>query len=244
MSTRPTDRRRKGFGAACLSALALPAIVMVGSLGLSYQSSTARRFTSSVWMSYLGLELAEAAVAEASHVLTPADLFDPQLFGEVSRSKDPAKTLLTAMVADKLPAEISTREYRDVLDESGGLACRMLTAFMFPRSVKPRIVKVPGLALALAKRNPGVLTESPEDLQVVCRPLSFRREYYSNVGGWVNWGVVQFVVTVRTRELKGISAHRLLVDRRFTLESDPKPGEEMLKVSSQNLRTSIAQEDR
>ena len=51
MSVKSTDARsRKGFGIPTLMALALPAIIMVGSMALSYQSSTARRFTSSIWI--------------------------------------------------------------------------------------------------------------------------------------------------------------------------------------------------
>ena len=235
--------RRRGFGVACVAALTLPAMIWVGSVGLSYQSSTARRFTSTVWMSYMGLELGEAAIAEASHVLKPADLFDPQVFPAVAATEDPAPVLLKAMVADQLPADLIGRDYRVITDEAGAEACKMLVAFRFPARAA-RTVRVPGLARKLAAQNPGVLLDTPEDLAVQVRPLSFRREYYSAVHSWVNWGVVQFGVTVRTRELKGISAHHLRVDRRFTLKSGPAKGEEVLQVSSHNLRTFVVQEDR
>lgn len=228
---------------ACVAVLTLPAMMMVGSLGLSFQSSTARLFTSTVWMSYLGLELGEAAIAEAAHCLKPEDVFDRALLPEVASAADPAAVLICAMVEDKLPAAIVDREYRDILDQSGTVAAHMNVAFRFPRAVKPRWVPVPGLARKLAAENRGVLVDSPTDLAVAARPLSFRREFYKERGYWVNWGVVRFAVTVRTRELKGVTAHRLLVDRRFTLKSRPEPGEEMLKVSSQNLRTAVVQED-
>jgi hypothetical protein len=138
---------------------------------------------------------------------------------------------------------ISQRDYRNVNRADGSLACRMLVAFRFPER-PPVTVKVPGLARKLARENPGIILASGSDLEVTARPISFRREYYTSVNGWVNWGVVQFTVTVRTRELKGLSTHRLIVDRRFTLKSLPQKGEEILGVASQNLRASVIQEDK
>lgn len=226
-----------------MAALSLPAIVMVGAMALSLQSSTARRFTSTVWMSYVGLELAEAAIAEASHVLKPADIFAPELFGNVARTSDPASELAKMMVADSLPPAITNKAYREIRDDAGALAAKMLVAFMVPQA-RPTFVQVPGLARKLAAENQGVLLDRPEDLAVRVRPLSFRRDFLAREEAWVNWGVVQFSVKVRTRELKGITTHTLLVDRRFTLRANPPAGSEIVKVSSQNLRTTVLQEDR
>lgn len=226
-----------------MAALSLPAIVMVGAMALSFQSSTARRFTSTVWMSYVGLELAEAAIAEASHVLRPADIFAPELFGGIATSADPANDLAKMMVADSLPAAIKNKAYREIRNDAGGLAANMLVAFVVPQA-KPTFVQVPGLARKLAAENRGVLMDQPEDLAVRVRPLSFRRDFLAREESWVNWGVVQFSVKVRTRELKGVSTHTLLVDRRFTLRASPPAGSEIVKVSSQNLRTTVIQEDR
>lgn len=231
---------RRGFGVACLAALTLPAVMMVGSLGLSFQASTARVFTSTVWMSYVGLELCEAAIAEAAHFLEPADVFDPALFPEVSRAVDPGLVLLTQMVDDRLP-DVPGRAYRTIEDETGAEAARMLVAFTFPKFT--RVVKGRGLARKLAAENRGVLLDRPEDLRVTVTPLSFRRDYYAREMQWRNWGVVQFAVSVRTRELKGVSIHRLRVDRRFTLKSKLEPGAEAMTVSSHNLRTFVSQED-
>lgn len=241
MSTRRTER--KGFGVACLAALSLPAIVLVGSMALSFQSSTARRFTSTVWMSYVGLELAEAAVAEASHFVKPADIFNEELFGAVARAQDPATELAKLMVADTLPSGISQKAYREIQDLAGAPVAKMLVAFCVPQA-KPTFVQVPGLAKKLAAENRGILLDQPDDLKVYVRPLSFRREFISRQETWVNWGVVQFSVKVRTRELKGLSTHTLLVDRRFTLRPNQPAGAEVVKISSQNLRTSVTQEDR
>lgn len=233
---------RRGIGVACVAVLTLPAVMMVGSMGLSFQASTARVFTSTVWMSYLGLELCEAAVAEASHFLEPADVFDPALFPEVAQATDPGAVLLTRMFDDRLPA-VPGRAYRSIEDDTGTEVCKMLVAFTFPRPAKPRVVKGRGLARKLAAANRGVLLDRPDDLQVTVTPLSFRREYVAADLKWRNWGVVQFAVHVRTRELKGISVHRLRVDRRFTLKSKLKPGAEAMTVSSHNLRTFVVQED-
>jgi hypothetical protein len=219
--------------------MTLPAVILIGSLALSFQSSTVRRFTSTVWMSYVGLELAEAAIAEASHFLQPADLFDRSLFPVVASSADPGGELVKSMVAGDLPSQL-TCAYRDVLRADGTLADHMQVGFLFPDR-PPVKVKVPGLARRLARDTPGILLDSDSDLLVRARPLSFRREYYMNVGGWVNWGVVQFTVDVRTRDMKGLSAHRLIVDRRFTLRPQSAEGEEILVVASQNLRTSVVQ---
>ena len=241
MSTRRTDRQ--GFGVATLAALSLPALVLVGSMALSFQSSTARRFTSTVWMSYVGLELAEAAVAEASHFLKPADIFADELFGGVGRHADPANELARMMVADALPPLITQKAYREVQDQSGATVAKMLVAFVVPQA-KPTFVQVPGLARKLAAENRGVLLDRPEDLAVRVRPLSFRREFIARDESWVNWGVVQFSVKVRTRELRGISTHTLLVDRRFSLRTGQPAGAELVKVSSQNLRATVTKEDR
>jgi hypothetical protein len=234
---------RKGFGVAVIAALSLPAVVLVGSMALSFQSSTARRFTSTVWMSYVGLELAEAAVAEASHFLKPADIFNEELFGGVARAQDPATELAKMMVADTLPRAIDQKAYREIQDLAGAPVAKMLVAFRVPQA-RPTWVQGRGLAKKLAAENRGILLDQPDDLKVYVRPLSFRREFISRNETWVNWGVVQFSVKVRCRELRGISTHTLLVDRRFSLRSNVPAGEEIVKVSSQNLRTTVTQEDR
>lgn len=239
MSTKCIDRQTRGFGVASLAVLTLPVVILVGGMGLSFQSSTARSFTSTVWMSYLGLELAEAAVAEASHFLKPSDVL-AAVYPDVDGDADPASTLVQAMAADKVPGGVLQPDYRTIEDAGGNPESKLLVGFHFPDAAA-HAVPGQGLARTLAAENPGVV--DPQSIVVTARPLSFRREFRKG-WGWVNWGVVQFTVTVKTRELKGISAHTLCVDRRFTLKVRPKKGEEILTVSSRNLRTTIIQEDR
>jgi hypothetical protein len=214
---------------------------MVGSLALSFQSSSTRRFSSSVWMSYVGLETAEAAIAEAAHFLRPEDVFPEARFGKPPAGVDFTTHLLKAMIDDRLDLlDPGLKEYRAVKRSDGSEAYRMLTAFRFPAGERP--VRTSGLAAKLARENPGVKLVPGADLSVSVRPLSFRREYYEQVRGWVNWGVVQFRTRVAVSELSGTVIHELRVDRRFTMKPAGPGVREILKVSSRNLRTTATRE--
>lgn len=263
---RPTNRR--GIGAATMLSLAVPGILLASGLALALQSSSARRFTSSAWASYVAGELAEGALAEAAHATTVSDLFDPAVFGTAPKPEVFAEWLLKRMVEDQAPRDATTdllpnlprdrREYRAVM--RGGETVRtMFTAFRFP--ARRVTVKVPGVARKIAARNPGVRVERPADLAVTLSPISFRREYYTRTdlrfadpmprAGmreapgpgelWVSWGVVRLAVRVRVDDLRGPVTHELEVDRRFTIRSDVKPGEDALKISSVNLRAAMRQ---
>jgi len=149
------------------------------------------------------------------------------------------------------------RESRSILDSTipaagNQEAYRMLTAFTFPRRVVK--VEVPGIAKKIAQDMAGVILDQPAALDVEARPLRFRREYYQKLknregtvsltaGTWVSWGVVQFRVRVSTQKLKGIVTREICVDRRFTLRRPTAADPEALKVSSLDLRTTMAEID-
>lgn len=195
------------------------------------------------------MELAESAVAEAAHFLRPEDLFDGSLFGlgapttttQGAGGLDLTAQILRGLVEDRLGSiPVRNKSYRTVLRSDGRVARRMLVGITFPERRVP--VEVPGLARRMAQDNAGVLYDRPDDLLVYARPLSFRREYRSDYGTWFNWGVVQFQVRVRVAELRGVVTHELTVDRRFSLRPWAT-GQEVLKVSSLNLRSMTRQVD-
>lgn len=237
----PTSLVRAGFGTLVIVALSLVLLVVVGSVALSLQSSAARRFTSSTWMATVAYELGESAIAEAAHFLNVEDIFDPRLFGPEDGKRDLLSEVFVRMFKNDLPAlREEFKSYRTIRRSDGAPARKMLVAIEFPR--REVEVQVPGLAKKLALENRGVLLDRPEDLAVFVRPLTFRREYLRSVGRWVSWGVVCFRVRVRVAELRATVTHEIKVDRRFALR--PRiPGQDIIKVSSINLRTTVQKID-
>ena len=253
-----TSSGRRGLGIPTIIAAILPVIILVGALALSTQSSLARRSTITLWTSYVALDVAEGAIAEASHVLKLEHVFDPMVFKPVyDLTSGPTPTsfpvaLLGCLAKDyKSPPvpdplrEIpeANREYRTITNKTTGqVKWKMLTAFRFPdRGWLP--VAVPGLVKEMAKKLPEVVSDGT-DLTVEVNPATFRREYYQapgwGTGTWVNWGVVQFRVKVKTREIQGSPVVReIRADRRFSLPPAAGGSTEVFNLSTVNLRTSV-----
>jgi hypothetical protein len=237
---------RRGLGIPTAMALIIPAIILVVALVISLQSSTARRMTSTVWMSYVALELAESAISESAHFLRETHVFPPSVVQRVKDETGVPPALVTfpqrltwMMVHDKFPPDPSyAKEYRTVRGES-----RLVSFHFVPKPIK--VDSMAGLAQKIARENPGVRLDDlgKTDLVVHAVPLAYRREYYAGTGGWVNWGVVQFRVKVRVNELRGKVTYQLCVDRRFTLRVAAGEKEDPLIISTRNLRTTVSQED-
>jgi len=123
---RASRVRRRGFGLPVIVAMLLPLIIFVGALAISYQSSSTRRQTASFFTSYLALELAESAVAEAAHNMRLRDIFDVSKFGNTDDPRWP-KYFIRQMIFDgasdpirqiagnppRFPDELD-REYRNI----------------------------------------------------------------------------------------------------------------------------------
>lgn len=268
MSTKPTEPRtdRTGIGAVSLLAAALPGVLLVGGLALALQGSTARRASASAWDGFLAAEVASGAIAEAAHALRVEDLFDPALFGHAARPETFGEELLDAMVRED-GLSPATRAFPGLSDADrihAGIfrgdveVRRMLVAVRFPR--RWTRVRVPGVARRIAARNPGVVVRADDDLAVRVQPVVFRREYVDDVrvrvadpvsgvmrdapgpgAQWVAWGVARFAVRVRTEDLRGPRTHAYEAERRFALRTAVGPGEDVLKVSSANLRFALAE---
>jgi len=237
---------RRGLGIPTAMALILPAVILVGALALSLQSSTTRRMTSTVWMSYVALELAESAVSEAAYFLKETHVFPPSVVRKVREEASVPPELVTfpqrltwMMGHDKFGADASyAKEYRSINGKES------LVSFRFVQ--KPiKVDLVTGLAQKIARENPGVRLEDLKntDLVVYAVPLAYRREYYASTKRWVNWGVVQFRVKVRMNELRGKVTYQLCMDRRFTLKVTAGEKQSSLIVSTRNLRTTSSQEN-
>jgi hypothetical protein len=234
-----SQHHRSGFGVPLLVAVSLPIIVLVASLAISYQSSSVRRFSNSTWASYVALEVAESAIAEATHRLTSEHLFDPAIFGPSNGSTTFGADLLGKMILDQLPKiPQEQKEYWSLENTDGSLVKDMMVAFSFPERNQPQKISVP-LTQRAAKENPGVVTDKP--MEVLVKPLTFRREYYQNRRTWVNWGLMEFSVKVRVQDLRGYSTHQLIVNRLFSLKNPGFAGDEIFKISTRNLRTSTSQ---
>lgn len=264
MSTKSIDRR--GISAVSLLAFALPGLMMAGGMALGYRTSSARRLEAGVWASYVAGEVAGSAIAEAAHYLRVDDLFDPDVFGRTSRPEDFAAHLLGRMILDDDLSPI-TRQFKSISEESreyrsvtaGAREVRRMLVAIMPPPVRKR-VRVPGLALRVAVQNPCVRANEAGDLEVHVLPIVFRREFVEEVAvrfpdpatgrmrdgtgpahQWVAWGVARFDVRVRTGGLNGVTTHLFEAERRFALRSGIKPGDDVLKISSLNLRFAMTQ---
>jgi hypothetical protein len=143
------------------------------------------------------------------------------------------------MIKDQLPQiPPEQKEYWSLENADGSLVKDMLVAFTFPERAQPRSIRVT-LTQRVAKENPGVVADKPLDVMV--RPLTFRREYYQNRRTWVNWGLMEFAVSVRVLDLHGYTTHQLVVSRLFTLKAPGSAGDEIFKISTRNLRTRTSQ---
>lgn len=227
-----THAKRGGFGIATLSAVMVPALVLVVAVAHMFQATTTRRLTSTAYGNYLGGEVAESAIAEAAHLMSVGDMFPgggtPATFTD---------TFVQQMLSDQ-PAQVpqDSRAYFALVDAQGQEISRMLVAMAFDGAVPAQEIRLQGIAKAAAEANPGVKVL---DMKVLVKPISFRREFISARNQWVNWGVVAFQATVTLDDGLGVQTHGQTALKIFSLRPSGQPGD-VVVFSDRNLRTLVS----
>lgn len=227
-----THAKRSGFGIATLSAVMVPALVLVVAVAHMFQATTTRRLTGSAYASYLGGEIAESAIAEAAHLMSLADMFPGG--GAPASFTD---TFVQQMLSDQ-PARVpkENRAYVALVDAQGQEISRMLVAMAFDDAAPDQEIRLAGLARAAAESNSGVKVL---DMEVRVKPVSFRREFISARNQWVNWGVVAFRAAVRFDDGQGPRTAGQTALKIFSLRPGGQPGD-VVAFSDRNLRTLVS----
>lgn len=229
MTHRTVRSARQGFGIATLFAVMIPALVLVVALAHMFQASTTRRITSAAYASYLSGEITESAIAEAAHLLSVR-----HLFSNVGNEATFTTTFMQQLLADQpagVPAD--NRAYWSLVDDTGAEMQRMLVALAFDPQAPGQEIPLSGIAKAAAEQNPGVKIPG---MRVMVKPVSFRREFISARGVWINWGVVTFQAAVTIDMGDGPEVHGQSALKMFTLRPSGQPGD-VVMFSDRNLRT-------
>lgn len=226
-----THAKREGFGIATLSAVMVPALVLVVAIAHMFQATTTRRLSGSAYSTYLGGEIAESAIAEAAHLMSGADMFPG------GASTNFTDTFVQEMLSDR-PARVpqANRAYFALVDAQGQEISRMLVAMAFDDAVPAQEIRLSGLAKTAAEVNPGVRVLA---MKVLVKPVSFRREFLSARNQWVNWGVVAFQAAVTFDDGQNVQSCGQTALKIFSLRPGGQPGD-VVAFSDRNLRTLVS----
>lgn len=229
MTHRNARDARRGFGIATLFAVMIPALVLVVAIAHMFQASTTRRITSAAYSSYLAGEITESAVAEAAHLLSVR-----HMFANVGDEANFTTAFVQQVLADQ-PAGVGQddRAYWSLVNAAGGEIQRMLVALCFDPQGPGQEIPLSGIARTAAEQNPGIKVSQ---MKVTVKPVSFRREFISARGQWINWGVVAFQASVTIDDGNGPQVHGQTALKLFTLRPSGQPGD-VVMFSDRNLRT-------